>query len=225
MCDRYGYQHPYNRLVDEFSDVRPVQWAGGEPNAPSDQIRPTERAPILRPVADGLELVELRWGLIPWFHKGALKDFRGGLNTNARSETVSTLASFKGPYAHRRCLVPANYYFEWTGEKRRKTMWKFTVPAQEPPARDPRAEPVGGVAGYRQRHGAQLHGIARRHDQGGGVRGLNRLFSLALSSGSRGAAPLLAKAARGIHCLRPNPSQQAAGLPPPVENGDSGLDP
>src|SRR5450631_1267012 len=108
MCNRYGYQHPYSRLVDEFSEVRPVQWAGAEPNAPRDQIRPTERAPILRTVDDGLELVELRWGLIPWFHKGPLKNFKG-LNTNARSETVSTLASFRGPYVHRRCLVPANY--------------------------------------------------------------------------------------------------------------------
>jgi len=130
MCNRYGYQHPYNRLVAEFSELRPVRWAGAEPNAPRDPIRPTDRAPILRPAGDGLELVELRWGLIPWFYKGPVKDFRG-LNTNARAETVSTLASFKGPYARRRCLVPATHYYEWTGEKGAKTMWRFTAPAQD----------------------------------------------------------------------------------------------
>ena len=44
------------------------------------------------------------------------------------------MASFKGPYARRRCLVPATHYFEWTensdNPKGRKLMWKFTVPAQ-----------------------------------------------------------------------------------------------
>jgi putative SOS response-associated peptidase YedK len=132
MCNRYGYQAPYSKLLEEFSHVLPVHWAGAEPNAPRDDIRPTDPAPILRPTEDGqtLKLVELRWGLIPWFHKGALKDFKG-LNTNARSETVGQLASFKGPYARRRCLVPATHYFEWTGAKSPKTMWRFTVPGQD----------------------------------------------------------------------------------------------
>ena len=49
MCNRYGFQHPNNRLVAEFSDLGPVRWAGAEPNAPRHQIRPTNRAPILRP--------------------------------------------------------------------------------------------------------------------------------------------------------------------------------
>jgi putative SOS response-associated peptidase YedK len=75
----------------------------------------------------------IRWGLVPWFHKGALRDFKG-LNTNARAETVATLATFKGPYARRRCLVPATQYFEWTANpsdpKGRKLMWRFTVPGQ-----------------------------------------------------------------------------------------------
>src|SRR5579859_2239786 len=113
MCNRYGYQHPLNALPDEFSDLGPIRWDGLAPNAPLDQIRPTDRAPIIRPVDSVLELAVIRCGLVPWFHKGPLKDFKG-LNTNARSETVSTLANFKGPYARRRCLVPATQYFEWT---------------------------------------------------------------------------------------------------------------
>ena len=63
--------------------------------------------------------------------QGPLADFKG-LNTNARAETVGTVASFKGPYARRRCLVPATHYFEWTenpdNPKGRKFMWKFIVP-------------------------------------------------------------------------------------------------
>ena len=98
MCNRYGYQHPLNALPDEFSEIGPMRWDGLEPNAPLDQIRPTDRALIIRPTEGGLELAMVRWGLVPWFHKGPLKDFKG-LNTNARAETVSTPPSFKGPYA------------------------------------------------------------------------------------------------------------------------------
>ena len=136
MCNRYGYQHPYSALIDEFSEIGPVRWpAAAEPNAPRDQIRPTDMAPVLRLPADGegLELVDMRWGLVPWFHKAPMKAFKG-LNTNARSETVATLPSFKGPYSRRRCLVPATQYFEWTTNpadpKGRKLMWRFTVPDQ-----------------------------------------------------------------------------------------------
>jgi putative SOS response-associated peptidase YedK len=134
MCNRYGYQNPLSKLIAEFSDLGPIRWDRLEPNAPLDQIRPTDRAPVIRLTREAdLKLVQLRWGLVPWFHKVVLKDFKG-LNTNARSETVSTLASFKGPYARRRCLVPATQYFEWTTDpanpKGRKPMWRFTVPDQ-----------------------------------------------------------------------------------------------
>src|SRR4051794_7081334 len=97
MCNRYGYQHPYNRLVAEFSEVGPVRWSGAEPNAPRDQIRPTNLAPILRadPEGEGLELVELRWGLVPFFHKTPAKDWKM-LGTNARSESVSTTGTYRG---------------------------------------------------------------------------------------------------------------------------------
>jgi putative SOS response-associated peptidase YedK len=133
MCNRYGYQHPLNALPDEFSELGPIRWDGLLPNAPLDQIRPTDRAPIIRPFDGALELAVIRWGLVPWFYKGPLKDVKA-LNTSARSETVSGLPSFRGPYARRRCLVPATQYFEWTmnptDSKGRKLMWRFTVPGQ-----------------------------------------------------------------------------------------------
>ncbi|HEY5072043.1 MAG TPA: SOS response-associated peptidase [Caulobacteraceae bacterium] len=139
MCNRYGYQHPYNRLVAEFSHIGPVRWAGAEPNAAREHIRPTDRAPIIRPAdperpAEGLELLELRWGLIPWFHRKSEREWKP-LTTNARSESVATTASYKSAFARRRCLAPATHFFEWTanpeGPRARKLMWRFTVPDQE----------------------------------------------------------------------------------------------
>jgi len=140
MCNRYGYNHPLKRLIDEFSTVGSIRWNGLEPNAPLDQIRPTDRAPIIRPVNGAMTLDMLRWGLVPNTWRGPLKawmaQLRGNPLTNARAETVATTSTFRDAYAARRCLVPATNYFEWTAAdperpKGKKLMWRFSVPGQE----------------------------------------------------------------------------------------------
>lgn len=51
------------------------------------------------------------------------------LTTNARSETIETIASYKSAFAERRCLIPVSAFYEWTGEKKgQKTKWAFTLP-------------------------------------------------------------------------------------------------
>ena len=62
----------------------------------------------------------MRLGLIPWFHKKSIKEWKV-LTTNARSETIATIASYKSAFAHRRCLIPVSAFYEWTGEKTPKT--------------------------------------------------------------------------------------------------------
>ena len=56
---------------------------------------------------------------------GDLKNWKP-LTTNCRGETASTTATFKEAFRRRRCLVPATHFFEWTGPKGAKTMWRFT---------------------------------------------------------------------------------------------------
>lgn len=80
---------------------------------------------MLRPFEGGLQLVDRRWGLIPWFHRGDLKNWKP-LTTNCRGETDSTTGTFQEAFRRRRCLVPATHFFEWTGPKGAKTMWRFT---------------------------------------------------------------------------------------------------
>lgn len=46
--------------------------------------------------------------------------------TNARSDSIKR-TGYASAYATSRCLVPASCWYEWTGDKSRKTMWKFTV--------------------------------------------------------------------------------------------------
>lgn len=145
MCNRYGYRHPLNALIDEFSEIGPVRWDRLEPNQPLDQIRPTDRAPVIRRTEEGAELAMLRWGLIPSFWTGPAGEwgrFRNARTgrveknpfTNARSESISKTSAYQGAYAHGRCLIPATEYFEWTRDpqtpKGRSLMWKFTVPGQ-----------------------------------------------------------------------------------------------
>ena len=158
MCNRYGYQSPLNRLVDEFSQARiPLKFPTGLPNLePREHIRPTNNAPVVRPLdrdhpTEGAELVELRWWLIPFFHKRGVKDWKP-MCTNARAETVATTATFREAFKRRRCLVPATHYFEWTenpeAPKGPKLMWKFTKAGEEIfcfPGLWDRAETTDGV--------------------------------------------------------------------------------
>lgn len=138
MCNRFGYLAPISRLLDEFSQTRlPLLFKDGAvPNLePREHIRPTDPAAIVRPLdrdapANGLELVSARWWLVPYFHRGPVKAWKP-MCTNARAESVATTASFREPFRRRRCLVPATHFFEWTGPKGAKVMWRFTTPGAD----------------------------------------------------------------------------------------------
>jgi putative SOS response-associated peptidase YedK len=138
MCNRYGYLAPVSRLADEFSQIRiPLVFRDGAiPNIePREHIRPTDTTQIIRPIdaenpAAGVEIVDARWWLIPSFHKGPLKAWKP-MCANARAETLATTATFRAAFKRRRCLVPATHFFEWTGQKGAKQMWKFTKAASE----------------------------------------------------------------------------------------------
>lgn len=100
---------------------------------PNHDIRPTQSALIVRqsyasdasaidPAAR--ECVVARWGLVPpW-----AKDIRFGLRCiNARAETIDRLPAFRVAFRHRRCLVPANAYFEWSGAPAQRIKWRIEL--------------------------------------------------------------------------------------------------
>lgn len=103
---------------------------------PRDEIRPTNTAPVLRPLdpadpSQGLELVELRWWLVPFFHKKPLADWKA-MCTNCKAETIDTTPAFREAYKRRRCIVPSSYFVEWTPldrakPKGAKQKWRVTV--------------------------------------------------------------------------------------------------
>ena len=130
MCNRYANRVSYRGYVEEFSETRLPLLSPLPDHAPNleprDNSAPTDPAPVLLPIEGGLALKELRWGLIPWFHKKTVKEWKV-LGTNARSEGITTTPSFKSAFARRRCLIPVSNFYEWTGDKGRKTKWSFRI--------------------------------------------------------------------------------------------------
>lgn len=115
MCGRYVSSASTSDLLEEF-DVDEVI---GEELPPSWNVAPTDpvRAILRRPPKDAedpeepvRQLRTLRWGLVPSWSK----DAKGGARLiNARIETVTEKPAFKKAAARRRCLLPAQGYYEW----------------------------------------------------------------------------------------------------------------
>ncbi|NBT48237.1 MAG: SOS response-associated peptidase [Actinobacteria bacterium] len=92
---------------------------------PQAIIRPTDKASVIRKGSEGLEVANLRWGLIPSW----AKDPKIGVQCiNARAETISEKPSFREAFQKRRCLVPADGFWEWETVGKKKIPWKFNRP-------------------------------------------------------------------------------------------------
>jgi putative SOS response-associated peptidase YedK len=118
MCGRFAVDSDINDLIEEFvADGGSVHdWA------PAFNIAPTDPVPVvLERVKDGARArsIELgRWSIVPSWSKELKLKFP---TFNARSETVTEKASFKGSVASRRALIPARGYYEWHTEGKTKT--------------------------------------------------------------------------------------------------------
>lgn len=107
MCGRFASTLPLEQLARLFAITEPL------PNAaPSWNVAPTQAAVAVRrrPDSGARTLSLLSWGLLPSFSQGTGKPPRP---INARAETVATNGLFRGAFASRRCLVPADAYYEW----------------------------------------------------------------------------------------------------------------
>ena len=107
MCGRFTQRFSW-REVHAFLSL-----TGSARNLRSRyNVAPTQEVAVVRAADDGRRLSMLRWGLIP----GWAKDPRiGSRLINARAETASSKPSFRAAFRARRCLVPADGFYEWTG--------------------------------------------------------------------------------------------------------------
>ena len=82
---------------------------------PHFNMAPSQRLPIVRINSRGDRVLETAgWGFVPRWAK-ALPKIRP---VNARAETLATSSLFRDALARRRCLIPADGFYEWTGEKK-----------------------------------------------------------------------------------------------------------
>lgn len=89
---------------------------------PRYNAAPTQNLPVVRSMGRTREPAMMRWGLVPsWSHAGKMKS----ILINARSETVAQRPAFRDAFRHRRCLVPADGFFEWTHSGRNRMPWLF----------------------------------------------------------------------------------------------------
>jgi putative SOS response-associated peptidase YedK len=117
MCGRFVSARKRLELLEEFGVERDRVAASPDPEpAPDYNVAPTKKifAVLERSAREdepqARELRVLRWGLVPsWAKEASI----GSRMINARAETVSEKPSFRKAFASRRCLLPADGYYEW----------------------------------------------------------------------------------------------------------------
>ena len=118
MCGRYVSAHTAEELADYFA-AEPTAGASLEPNY---NVAPTNSVYSVLVEEAARRLDVMRWGLIPPWSKDAKVS---GRMINARSETLAERNSYRGPFKKRRCLIPADGFYEWVsvpGQKVKQPM-------------------------------------------------------------------------------------------------------
>jgi putative SOS response-associated peptidase YedK len=115
MCGRYRLSG--TEEVAEFFEAELT-----EELRPRYNIAPSQQVPVIRQVRSGRTIATVRWGLIPFWAKGTSIGYR---LINGRSETVLEKPAFRDCFAERRCLVPADGFYEWKKVDRLKQAFHF----------------------------------------------------------------------------------------------------
>lgn len=125
MCGRFAQCFDVQATADWLAAEPPA-----EPTTPSYNIAPGRAVLACRLGAAGRrELSPFHWGLIP----GWAKDRKLGYKTfNARAETVAEKPSFRAAFRRRRCLIPADAFYEWQSTPDGKQPFAFRHRDQRP---------------------------------------------------------------------------------------------
>jgi putative SOS response-associated peptidase YedK len=125
MCGRFGLTRP------DKLDLRRFGVTGLPELPPRYNIAPGTDVLVVRERKGAREASLLRWGLIPWW---AEDPSIGGRMANARSDTAFTKPAFRDPMRQRRCLIPADVFYEWqvVPGQRRKQPYAVALKTGEP---------------------------------------------------------------------------------------------
>ena len=128
MCGRFARRSTQEVLSDWFGvDLENMPWF-----APSFNVAPQSIQPVVRLGRDNgnREFALLRWGLVPFW----AKDATIGYNTiNARAEDVASKPAYRDALKKRRCLVPADAFYEWQRlDPKTRRPFAFALASGEP---------------------------------------------------------------------------------------------
>jgi putative SOS response-associated peptidase YedK len=122
MCGRYTITRQEG-LIEELEAVLDGKVEASEWWKPRFNVAPTQDAPVVT-LKNGVRTLEMmRWGLVPfWAGKSGAKP---PLMINARIESVATKPMFRDALERKRCLVPADGFYEWKklGSKKKQPMY------------------------------------------------------------------------------------------------------
>jgi putative SOS response-associated peptidase YedK len=132
MCGRFARRSTQEVLADWFGvELEDMPWF-----APTYNAAPQSVQPVVRVNRDSgkREFAQLRWGLVPFW----AKDAKFGYTTiNARAEEVAAKPAYREALKKRRCLVPADAFYEWkrpstTKGKKTRFPFAFALKSGEP---------------------------------------------------------------------------------------------
>jgi len=123
MCGRFAQRSDPKRLAQEFkvAEVPPVE--------ARYNVAPTQKILAVRQSATGREMTFFKWGLVPAWAKDTSM---GARLINARSETVREKPSFREAFKRRRCVIPADGFYEWRREGSKKQPFFFRMRDERP---------------------------------------------------------------------------------------------
>ncbi|MBZ5667336.1 MAG: SOS response-associated peptidase [Acidobacteriia bacterium] len=120
MCGRYRLARKKEILAETFDVDNDIEWSPRYNVAPSQSV-PVVRQDATRPVRS---FSLIRWGLIPFWAKDAKAGYK---MINARAETIAEKPAFREPLLSRRCLIPADGFYEWSKFSKGKSSFCFTL--------------------------------------------------------------------------------------------------
>jgi len=124
MCGRYALYRDIEQLKTRF----PIDRVESE-TTPSYNVAPNQKVSVIIYREESNILNKMHWGLVPFWAKDTKI---GSKMINARLETVATKPAFRDAFKKRRCLIPADGFYEWYGAKGQKQPVFITLPDKKP---------------------------------------------------------------------------------------------
>lgn len=112
MCGRFSITGD----LDFYAEYFGVDEVLAEPLDKSWNVAPTDPVYVIAERDGQRQLRSMRWGLVPHWAKDTKS-----IHINARSETVATTAAFRDSFSRKRCLIPADGFYEWESPEQGRT--------------------------------------------------------------------------------------------------------